>query len=170
MAMKTVTVLKRAKKLIETKGWTQGWFAKDRGGTQVNYDSANAVCFCIAGAVYRTTGYSLAEGSCEAMDALKNVAPSQYRDSLSVQRRPSPHQGSSARAVRSRHRQGHQVSATSKLRRRLRRKVKRDEPLTQGQEQAFLRLMKNGETVTATGVVDGCEVADMAVVKAARNV
>lgn len=34
------------------------------------------------------------------------------------------------------------MSAISKLRRRLRRRVARDEQLTPGQEQAFLRLMK----------------------------
>ena len=50
------------------------------------------------------------------------------------------------------------MSAVSKLRRRLRRKVARDEPLTQGQEQAFLQLMK--VAVVADAVVEGTEVAN----------
>ncbi len=40
--------------LIKTpKQWTQGMYAKDADGDKCNYNSPNAVCFCLSGALNR---------------------------------------------------------------------------------------------------------------------
>jgi hypothetical protein len=53
MAMKTSTVLKRAKKLLETKGWTQRTKAVDKHGAVVSPASRKATRFGALGAVER---------------------------------------------------------------------------------------------------------------------
>lgn len=50
-------VLERAADLIEPEGaWTQGWFARDKEGEEVNITSPRAVCFCALGAIGRIAG------------------------------------------------------------------------------------------------------------------
>ena len=51
-AEETLRVLKGAKELIE-KGWAQGCMARDSNGCYAQYDSKEAVCFCITGALWR---------------------------------------------------------------------------------------------------------------------
>lgn len=51
-AEETLSILKDAKELIE-KGWTQGCMARDSHGIYALYDSKEAVCFCITGALWR---------------------------------------------------------------------------------------------------------------------
>lgn len=47
--------LDEAKALV-LKGWCQQSYAKDASGRDVQFDSERAVCFCMAGAVYRAAG------------------------------------------------------------------------------------------------------------------
>jgi hypothetical protein len=47
----TIRKLQRGLKRLETKGWTQGWFARDKYGVRVEPTSPKAVCFCVLGAV-----------------------------------------------------------------------------------------------------------------------
>jgi hypothetical protein len=46
--------LRKAKALIE-RGWTQGAFARRANGRVIGYESDDASCFCIAGALMRVT-------------------------------------------------------------------------------------------------------------------
>lgn len=49
--MNTVEILKGAKALLETKGWTQGGFGRDASGVVVGlYNLSDANCFCGVGA------------------------------------------------------------------------------------------------------------------------
>lgn len=86
MAMKTVTVLKRAKKLIETKGWTQRVAARDKDGNEADPQSRKASCFCAMGAVERAalgtkdTVYTTAFYHAE--EALGLAVPAQYHGSI----------------------------------------------------------------------------------------
>lgn len=50
--MNTVDVLKRAKSLIEDKGWTQGALARNRAGAHVCPTEHTAKSFCMLGACY----------------------------------------------------------------------------------------------------------------------
>lgn len=65
--MNTVLILRAAKGLLETKGWTQGSYAKDAEGNRVPPELAQATCFCALGAV-RAAPY--AGGRMQAMIAL----------------------------------------------------------------------------------------------------
>lgn len=73
--MKTSTVLKRAKRLLETKGWTQGWYARDKGGNETSPLSDEAVCFCSVGAVERAAGADYAYAYAFAIDKLVASLP-----------------------------------------------------------------------------------------------
>lgn len=44
-------VLKLARRLLTTKGWTQGYFAKDDRGNEVCSDSKLAKCYCSLGGI-----------------------------------------------------------------------------------------------------------------------
>lgn len=46
-------VLKKARKLIETKGWTQVVEARDEDGNAIDYRDERAICFCALGALWR---------------------------------------------------------------------------------------------------------------------
>ena len=53
--MTPLETLKAARDLISDPArWTQGWFAKNARGENVNSFSENAVCFCVLGALDRT--------------------------------------------------------------------------------------------------------------------
>lgn len=55
--MKTLTILKRARKLLTNpKRWCQGRFAKDKWGNGCNVNDERAYQFCIAGAVEHVSG------------------------------------------------------------------------------------------------------------------
>lgn len=49
----TIEILKRARSLLEEKGWTQEVEARDSLGRKVNPTSDSAVCFCTIGAIRR---------------------------------------------------------------------------------------------------------------------
>jgi hypothetical protein len=52
-----VQVLMRAKKLLVTKGWTKGTFARDKYHKQhLDWYSPKAACFCAGGALNRASG------------------------------------------------------------------------------------------------------------------
>jgi len=53
--MNTVEILKGAKALLETKGWTQGAYARGKSGRVVK-QPRNAVCFCGIGAISVAAG------------------------------------------------------------------------------------------------------------------
>lgn len=54
--MKTSEILQTAYELIkEEKNWTQGVCARNAKGEEVYFNSMNAVSFCTAGALARTT-------------------------------------------------------------------------------------------------------------------
>lgn len=80
--MKTSTVLKKAKALLETKGWTKGHLAEDKDGVPTHSLSTRATCFCAIGAIERACGRepfnALAVGP--AIDALTDVLPSSYAE------------------------------------------------------------------------------------------
>lgn len=51
---KVLQILRKARKLL-AKGWTQRTFAKDKDGVPVTWDSQQAVCFCLGGALRRAS-------------------------------------------------------------------------------------------------------------------
>lgn len=52
LSMKPSAVLRRARLLLERKGWTRGAFARKRGSEIfVEYDDPRADCFCASGAI-----------------------------------------------------------------------------------------------------------------------
>ena len=53
MTQQIAEILDRAAELIETKGWTQGAFAR-AGGKPVIIDHIDADCFCAVGAIHRS--------------------------------------------------------------------------------------------------------------------
>jgi hypothetical protein len=52
MTKTTVEILKDAKALLETKGWTQGAAARNARGWTVGPNDGDAACFCGLGAVW----------------------------------------------------------------------------------------------------------------------
>lgn len=84
--MKTSTVLKRAKNLLITKGWTRRYEARDAHSHAVPYDSPRAARFCIIGAccaVSATESFPARQILCEVAgnglatfnDSQKSVKP-----------------------------------------------------------------------------------------------
>jgi hypothetical protein len=72
MADHIADTLDRAADLIEPEGaWTQGWFARDERGRGVLEDAAEAVCFCIFGALMRVSQ----DDADDALDILRSVIP-----------------------------------------------------------------------------------------------
>lgn len=68
--MKTLTILKRARKLLSNpKRWCQGKFAKDGYGNGCSVDDERAYQFCAAGAVEKAAG-GVVEDFHEAAEAL----------------------------------------------------------------------------------------------------
>lgn len=53
--MKAKDILIEAANLLETKGWTQGAFARDANGISISDDEESAVCFCTIGALNRVS-------------------------------------------------------------------------------------------------------------------
>lgn len=51
MTKSTVEVLRDAKALLETKGWTQRSWARNADGTGISAKSTEATCYCGLGAV-----------------------------------------------------------------------------------------------------------------------
>lgn len=45
----------QAKTVLIEKGWTKGAYARDESGKEVDFDSPEAACFCIFGAMLRVT-------------------------------------------------------------------------------------------------------------------
>lgn len=66
----TVDVLRDAKALLETKGWTQGTNARDAEGRWTGAHHANAACFCGYGAIFAATGGRFDWGQLAALDAV----------------------------------------------------------------------------------------------------
>lgn len=79
--MTVVDVLRRARDLLLTKGWTQGAFARNKYGRSITALSRDAVCYCAYGAIDRASRRGkgdLAEASC---DLLRRAA--RFRSSTS---------------------------------------------------------------------------------------
>lgn len=57
------------------QGWTQGAFARDAQGAEVEPDSAEAVMFCAAGAYYAV---ARPREVAQTMDALRSALPAEY--------------------------------------------------------------------------------------------
>lgn len=72
--MKTVTILKRARKLIE-KGWTQELFARNEQGNRCSAESSAAVCWCIRGAMFAAVKGKFGDEFVEAETILESVIP-----------------------------------------------------------------------------------------------
>lgn len=52
--MNVADILDKAADLIEPEGaWTQGWFARNAGGSDTGTNDEDAVCWCAFGAVER---------------------------------------------------------------------------------------------------------------------
>ena len=64
----TKQILLRAARLLETKGWTRGWFARDGHGNKVLHSSRRASRFCAEGAIFRCGG------GADCRDALRAAA------------------------------------------------------------------------------------------------
>jgi hypothetical protein len=54
--MKASTVLKKARKVLKTKGWTKGELARNKWRHKVDPTNPNAVRFCAYGAIYHVLG------------------------------------------------------------------------------------------------------------------
>src|SRR5690242_7058396 len=52
-----VAVLRAARELVQ-RGWTQGWYARDKTGRAVGWDHPEASCWCASGAIYKAVGVS----------------------------------------------------------------------------------------------------------------
>lgn len=72
--------LREARALIE-RGWTQGAFARNGSGHAVTYESGDASCFCVAGALLRATnGFSEFERAVAALHAVTRKAIHKWND------------------------------------------------------------------------------------------
>ena len=72
-----------AKELISDPArWTKGAGARDAKGVSCNTDAPEAVCWCSAGAIYRTTlsGECLDEARRELSKAARKLAPELFGD------------------------------------------------------------------------------------------
>jgi hypothetical protein len=49
-------VLRDAAELLRTRGWTQGYYARDTDSRWQDADSSDAACFCVMGAIMRVAG------------------------------------------------------------------------------------------------------------------
>lgn len=56
MSKEVAEFLTKARNILENKGWTQGYFARDSTNSEVGADSPQATCFCSAGAIWKVTG------------------------------------------------------------------------------------------------------------------
>jgi hypothetical protein len=66
-------ILECAAELIETKGWTQGSYARDANGEAVDLLDKNAECFCIIGALSHVSwGYDF-NIRCKAYQFATNI-------------------------------------------------------------------------------------------------
>jgi len=73
MSKDIANILERAAKLIETKGWTQGSYARDANGEAVSILDKNAECFCIIGALsHESLGYDF-NIRCKAYQFAANI-------------------------------------------------------------------------------------------------
>lgn len=62
--MKTSSFLRRVKRLLASpKRWFKGYWAANSEGVQCRYDSPDAACFCLSGAVRRSWNSHLADGA-----------------------------------------------------------------------------------------------------------
>ncbi len=48
-----VTVLKEARRLVDEVGWTRHAEARDANDNVVDWDSADATCFCMVGSIHK---------------------------------------------------------------------------------------------------------------------
>ena len=52
------TAVKIKELLDKPEKWTKGFYAKDSRGKPANVNDADAVCFCLEGALYKCCGYN----------------------------------------------------------------------------------------------------------------
>lgn len=70
-----IRTLRRARNIIRTKGWTQGFSARNADRRYTDPRSTEAVCFCILGAIDRANNeLQLCSGS-KAADVIRDVTP-----------------------------------------------------------------------------------------------
>jgi hypothetical protein len=77
--VKPVTILKRAKKLIETKGWCRGIEARDANGKGVDFNSTRAATYCVLGAIAKAGGTNLGDIPGDVYTALANNIPGRFQ-------------------------------------------------------------------------------------------
>lgn len=81
--MTTVDVLRKAKALLQEKGWIQGEFAKDAGGNMCSPFEQAAACFCAWGAIRRAAADGHAETG-PSVDALVRAVEGDVPTALSL--------------------------------------------------------------------------------------
>lgn len=69
MSEQVVKILRAAKNLLETKGWTQGSFARNEQGNTCFMNDSEASCFCSRGAIYKVSSEFLERNSPIVFDA-----------------------------------------------------------------------------------------------------
>jgi len=70
-----IRVLDEAKKVLIEKGWTQGYYAKDRRGELVGIHDRDACSFCAVGAIYRASEDASDWARDEAINAVVMATP-----------------------------------------------------------------------------------------------
>lgn len=80
--MKPIDILKGAKALLVTKGWTQGDMARDAEGDPVHIWSEAASCFCAYGALRAATpgGVGASYAQMDAASALEATIGDEWPD------------------------------------------------------------------------------------------
>jgi hypothetical protein len=71
------TVLRDAAELLRTKGWTQGYYAKDADAYWRDADSKDAACFCTMGAIMRVAGSDVDPRATVAFGLVRRVIGSE---------------------------------------------------------------------------------------------
>lgn len=72
-------VLKAARELIaKPGGWMQQFYARDSLGNNANWDTPDAECFCLLGAMARAAGTTDDPGLFRARDVVRGLIPFEH--------------------------------------------------------------------------------------------
>jgi hypothetical protein len=74
MTNEAADILRKAKELIETKGWTRGAMARRKNGDRTSEYGEDAARFCLFGALLRAEGPAVTSRACRSF-LLKAIAP-----------------------------------------------------------------------------------------------